>query len=695
MNNTGNALGSTDVRDLLDNAHNLDLAVNDLANNTWVDRFGVTRKTLKGYDFEFETDQAARALAFETDQAARAAEFQEFLDGTGWVSLGAYGAGISIVSHTQTVDYLGQPYSLKPSVPASLESPYVTTGVWATEGVNFKLVGDNSLRQDLATSGDASKGAGQVGNSVIVVATVAEMVAMVNLYVGQRIKTLGYYSAGDGGSNEYLVVPPGTGTVDGGMYIGLIGVQAKGLFPERSVLTKQFGIQGDGTLITPASTMQKVIDTSLSDDATGAWGPDTMVNPGTVVLDGTISVAGGRRVSGKGGQNTTKLVAKGGSFDVSKDSIIDLVGAFTLLNNLGVRVDVDLYDPVANTGTPVDCVSVESANAFGNTIRDFRANGGATGIRVRMGFETKIFGSFIVGSRIGIDITAWDTEINNTIIQDTPNYGVQTTRGLESAMLHVVRAGVAAVYIRDSGNPVNMVNTFIDTPFIYGFRLAAQRGAMITNTYILKIGGETGDPTATGVSLSSASTGNAFIGGNVVNTHSNFLGVFNFDNTSINNVIAFWRISSKTVSAAAAANMRKQTVVGCMEDAARYNNVPRKNRVVTTGVAVGATADIVLTLDYTYPVLTFNTLLFYGKWVSRNSSSQGAFGDMALPVQFGDSGCAPVVTKISGHANNAWAVTAVVLSGNLLTVTVQNNGTSTASISIEIERSMDATGVTF
>lgn len=136
---TGNALGSTDPRDLLDNAQNFDNAVNDVVNDTWVDRFGVTRKTLKGYD-----------TAFEEDQAIRAAAFQAFLEGTGWSSLGAYGAGVVITSHTQTVDYLGQPYSLKPSIPASLDAPYVTTGVWATEGVNFKLVGDNSLRQDLA-----------------------------------------------------------------------------------------------------------------------------------------------------------------------------------------------------------------------------------------------------------------------------------------------------------------------------------------------------------------------------------------------------------------------------------------------------------------------------------------------------------------------------------------------------------------
>lgn len=147
---SGEPLGSTSVKVLYNNASNLDDVLNDIVNDTWVDRFGRTRKTLKGYDAEFEADQLARR-----------AQFAEFLDGTGWSSLGAYGAGISIISHSQTVDYLGQPYSLKSTVTASPTAPYVTTGNWATEGVNFKLVGDNVLRQDLV----AVSGANRVGYS--------------------------------------------------------------------------------------------------------------------------------------------------------------------------------------------------------------------------------------------------------------------------------------------------------------------------------------------------------------------------------------------------------------------------------------------------------------------------------------------------------------------------------------------------
>ena len=45
--NTGNPLGSTDARDLADNAYNFDTAVNS-PDGTWVDRLGVTRSTFEG-----------------------------------------------------------------------------------------------------------------------------------------------------------------------------------------------------------------------------------------------------------------------------------------------------------------------------------------------------------------------------------------------------------------------------------------------------------------------------------------------------------------------------------------------------------------------------------------------------------------------------------------------------------------------
>lgn len=135
--NTKNPVPSADARDRYDNSQVFDELINGPAPST-PDRLGVLRQSWAGME-----------QAFIGSEADRAAAFQAFLDASGWSSLGTYAAGINIISHTQTVDYQGQPYQLKPSVPASVDAPYVTTGNWAVEGSNFKLVGDNSLRQDL------------------------------------------------------------------------------------------------------------------------------------------------------------------------------------------------------------------------------------------------------------------------------------------------------------------------------------------------------------------------------------------------------------------------------------------------------------------------------------------------------------------------------------------------------------------
>lgn len=138
---TGNALGSTDPRDLLDNAQNFDNAVNDVVNDTWVDRFGVTRKTLKGYDFEFETDQATRQQIFD-----------DFIESSGYDVLGEYVAGLVITARNQVFAKDGELYKVKTNTAL----PYTLTGVWADESFRFVSVGDAALRQQLAEPGGAS-----------------------------------------------------------------------------------------------------------------------------------------------------------------------------------------------------------------------------------------------------------------------------------------------------------------------------------------------------------------------------------------------------------------------------------------------------------------------------------------------------------------------------------------------------------
>lgn len=122
--NTGNPIGSTAVKDLYDNAENLDNFSNG-AELAYADRLGVSRQSLAGI---------------------RAA--------SSYQHLGAYGAGLQFTSYNQTFSYLGEFYA--PS--AGVVLPYTTTGVGAAEIATFRSVGDATLRGDLA-GGGAGEGA--------------------------------------------------------------------------------------------------------------------------------------------------------------------------------------------------------------------------------------------------------------------------------------------------------------------------------------------------------------------------------------------------------------------------------------------------------------------------------------------------------------------------------------------------------
>jgi hypothetical protein len=197
-------LGSTHPYVLYNNAGNEDIAVNDVLNRSWVDRppFNRQRKTFWGMEQDFAEAQAARAQAFK-----------DFLDASGFSSLGVYAAGIQIISHSQYVEYLGQPYALKATVPASLEDPYVTTGVWATESVNFKLVSDSTLRQDLLSP---------TGFTLIPSLTAhLDTIAGIQAYSGTATQ---FYVSGalakfDGGAGFFTRLGATTKTADGGVYV--------------------------------------------------------------------------------------------------------------------------------------------------------------------------------------------------------------------------------------------------------------------------------------------------------------------------------------------------------------------------------------------------------------------------------------------------------------------------------------------
>lgn len=143
--NTGNPVGSTSPKDLSDNAQNLDLLLLG-ENPSYLDRKGAPRKSWKGMEAEYVAGQLLRTTEFYFAQMDREAGFIKFLESSGYEAPLPYTLGITLERPTQTVTYMGHEYRVK-----SQFLPLTTT-VWATDEPKLKLIGDDSLRQSLASS---------------------------------------------------------------------------------------------------------------------------------------------------------------------------------------------------------------------------------------------------------------------------------------------------------------------------------------------------------------------------------------------------------------------------------------------------------------------------------------------------------------------------------------------------------------
>jgi parallel beta-helix repeat protein len=150
--NTGNPIGSTDPRDLKDNAENFDhLSIGE--QDTYDDRLGNPRrswasieKQAEQQEVEFNADQSYRAVAFQAAQDDREGVFNAYLVSAGYQFVGDYAAGIEITQYNQVVrDTSGEFWR----VSGSTELPYTTTGAGMPEGGAFVDVGDGVLRQEL------------------------------------------------------------------------------------------------------------------------------------------------------------------------------------------------------------------------------------------------------------------------------------------------------------------------------------------------------------------------------------------------------------------------------------------------------------------------------------------------------------------------------------------------------------------
>lgn len=204
-------LGSMHPYVLYNNAGNEDLFVNDVENETWVDRppFNRVRKTIYGMEQDFS--RLLAASGFELPAIP-------------------YAAGVVIARPSQLISYLGNVYSVK----ANATFPYTLDGTFATDEPNLVLRSDQSLRTELA-------------GGITRIPDVATLRATPGRYDGDRAELTGWYASRPGVGDGPVYWIAGSSEVDDG---GITFAAPGGVWKRpsnRGVWVEDFGAQNDGT----------------------------------------------------------------------------------------------------------------------------------------------------------------------------------------------------------------------------------------------------------------------------------------------------------------------------------------------------------------------------------------------------------------------------------------------------------------
>ncbi|EPC3762388.1 hypothetical protein ACRZET_003057 [Klebsiella michiganensis] len=191
---TGNPLGSAAVKDLFDNAENLDFALNSLTALIWTDRLGKTRRSFFGME-----------SAFVTQLTSQESRFNTFIQSSGYQIIGDYTAGpLTLTEYNQLIRYNNELYKLT----AATDIPFTTAGntdeTWTdTDAAHFVSVGDAALRQNL--------GSRELPGAILVALPYGTVASAIKFFTPEM-----WGCVGDGETDDYAnfqemldAVPPG------------------------------------------------------------------------------------------------------------------------------------------------------------------------------------------------------------------------------------------------------------------------------------------------------------------------------------------------------------------------------------------------------------------------------------------------------------------------------------------------------
>lgn len=162
---TGHPLGSAAVKDLFDNAENLDFALNSLTALIWTDRLGKVRPSFFGMETSFLSQMASQESRFTSQLADQDTRFNTFIASSGYDIIGDYTVGtipegnpLTITEYNQLIRYNNELYKLTAATNIPFTASGKTDETWTTtDSAHFVSVGDAALRQNLR-SGEEGMG---------------------------------------------------------------------------------------------------------------------------------------------------------------------------------------------------------------------------------------------------------------------------------------------------------------------------------------------------------------------------------------------------------------------------------------------------------------------------------------------------------------------------------------------------------